>query len=216
MDKKLPCFVTSILFILELPSTGGHSRTMDALDPGSSAAFAYAHERYAALRHAAYAATLRGVAGVSPATKLTPLSPHAIRAFQRQWQSPHWSGAGNWAWTLLARRFARKPRSFHAALWHESMLCGLCVGRVSKGREHLTLHYLESSPIPTHPLRGLVMPIMFEAALQYALALGVKELRLREPLSALIPRYKEFGFRVVGNTRNPIYLGRILANEGGP
>ena len=183
---------------------------MDALDPGSSAAFAYAHERYAALRHAAYAATLRGMAGISRETILTPLSPHAVEAFQLQWRRAHWTGAGGWPWTLLARRFARKPRAFHAALWHGSVLCGLCVGRVSKGRNHLTLHYLESSPDPGHPLRSLVTPIMFEAALQYALAVGVKKVLLREPSPMLIARYSGFGFRVVGNIRNPIYLERRL------
>lgn len=155
--------------------------------PGSSAAFAYAHERYATIRDATYAATLHGT-GVSSDTLLTPISPRAIRAFQRQWRSPHFSGAGNWVWTLLARRFVRKPRSFHAALWHGSELCGLCVGRVSKGRENLTLHYMESAPSRTHPLRGLVIPFMLEAATQYAFALGVKRLVLREPLPGLIPR----------------------------
>jgi hypothetical protein len=186
---------------------------MDVLEPGSSAGFAYAHVRYAAIRNAAFAATLRGMDEVSRETTLTALSPLAVRAFQHQWRSPHWSGAGNWSWTLLARRFARKPRSFHAALWCGSVLCGLCVGRVSKGREHLTLHYMESSPSPVHPLRGMVMPIMFEAALRYALALDVKKLVLREPLPGMISRYREFGFRVVGNTRNPLYLERMLAKE---
>jgi hypothetical protein len=55
---------------------------------------------------------------------------------------------------------------------------------------------------------------MFEAALQYALALGVKKVLLREPSSALIPRYAGFGFRVVGNARNPVYLERRLTTGG--
>ena len=44
---------------------------MDALDRGSQAAFAYAHERYAAVRHAAYAATLRAMEDISSEIVLT-------------------------------------------------------------------------------------------------------------------------------------------------
>lgn len=196
------------------PQTATSLRTVDVLDQGSSAAFVYAHERYAALRHAAYAATLGGMDGVPAKTMLTPISTRAVEAFQLQWRGPHWTGAGGWPWTLLARRFARKPRAFHAALWHDSMLCGMCVGRVSKGRKHLTLHYLESSPNPDHPLRSLITPIMFEAALRYALALGVEKVLLRDPSPMLIPRYRKFGFGVVGNARKPVYLERRLLNGG--
>lgn len=54
---------------------------------------------------------------------------------------------------------------------------------------------------------------MFNAALQYAFALGVKKLLLREPLPSLIARYERFGFTLVHNAAAPIYLERILTEE---
>lgn len=110
----------------------------------------------------------------------------------------------------LAHRFTRKPRSFHAALWGGSRLCGLCVGRVSKGRRHLTLHYMESAPDPAHPLRGFVTPLMFEAARNYGLALGVDKLLLREPLPGVVERYYRFGFTLAADMRGPVYFERKL------
>lgn len=186
---------------------------MDAPDHESPAAFAYAHERYSVIRHQAFTVALARVRARGPVPAgaiLTSLSPRVIEAYQLQWQIPHWTGSGGWPWTLLAHRFVRKPRSFHAALWQDSLLCGLCVGWVSKGRQNLTLRYLESAPDPHHPLRGWVTTLMFEAALQYASALSVQKLLLRDPVPGLVGRYEEFGFRVDHNTQNPVYLERII------
>jgi hypothetical protein len=84
------------------------------------------------------------------------------------------------------------------------------VGRVSKGRKHLTLHYMESAPDPVHPLRGFVTPLVFEAARNYGLVLGVDKLLLREPLAGVIERYHSFGFTLAADMRRPVYFERNL------
>jgi hypothetical protein len=187
---------------------------MDPIDRGSTDAFVFAHQRYAIIRDTALIVTMSRAEATAPLpgnVAFTPLTPRAVHAFQLQWRGRHWTGNGGWPWTLLAHRFTRKPRSFHAALWSGPRLCGLCVGRVSKGRKHLTLHFMESAPDRNHPLRGFVTPLMFEAARNYGAALGVEKLLLRDPLPGLMPRYARFGFTLVGNTRGPVYLERDVA-----
>ena len=82
--------------------------------------------------------------------------------------------------------------------------------RVSKGRKHLTLHYMESAPDPVHPLRGVVTLLMFEAARNYGIAMGAGKLLLREPLPGVISRYRRFGFQVAPSASGLVYLERIL------
>jgi hypothetical protein len=183
------------------------------VEPNYADAFVFAHERCAVIRSRAFALTLSrlGPAAPIPAdTALTPLTREAMEAFEMQWRGEHWTRQGGWPWPRLAQRFTRKPRSFHVALWSGPYLCGLCVGRVSKGRKHLTLHYMESAPDREHPLRGLVTPLMFEAARNYGVAMGVEKLRLRNPLPGLLERYRYFGFTLVRDTRGSLYFERDL------
>ena len=182
-------------------------------EQSSAAAFAFAHVRCDLIRNASFVQTLahaRANRLISPDVTMTPLSSQAIHEYSTQWNHPHWTGAGGWPWALLAHRYTRKPRGFHAALWSEQRLCGLCVGRVSKGRKHLTLHYMESAPDPIHPLRGLVTLLMFEAARNYGLAMGAGKLLLRDPLPGVAARYETFGFRLAPSSSGLIYFERTL------
>ena len=186
---------------------------MDPADQSSAAAFAFAHERCALIRNASFVQALtraRANGIIRSGVALTPISPQALREYGAQWTAAHWTGAGGWQWNVLARRFTRKPRSFHAALWSGSRLCGLCVGRLSKGRKHLTLHYMESAPDPAHPLRGVVTLLMFEAARNYGTAMGADKLLLREPLPGVVARYENFGFRLAQGAYGLVYFERIL------
>jgi hypothetical protein len=186
---------------------------MYPLDQNSAGGFVFAHERCAVVRDRSFALALSQAQTSAPVpadTILTPLTPRAVHAWEVQWNDDHWTGEGGWPWTLLAHRFTRKPRSFHAALWSGPRLCGLCVGRVSKGRKHLTLHYMESAPDPHHPLRGFVTPLMFGAAWNYGIAMGVERLLLREPLPGVIERYHRFGFSVAQSMQRSVYFERKL------
>jgi hypothetical protein len=182
-------------------------------DPDSADTFVFAHERCAAVRNTSFALALahaRTSAPIGAEVSMTPITPRAVHAWEVQWIDHHWTGDGGWPWALLAHRFTRKPRSFHAALWSGPTLCGLCVGRVSKGRKHLTLHYMESAPDPRHPLRGFVTPLMFEPARNYGVAMGVDKLLLHDPLPGVIERYHRFGFTVARGMRSSVYFERKL------
>jgi len=173
-----------------------------------------AHERYAELRILAYDYALqraisRGIA--TSATRMTPIAPAAIQTVQETWSlQRHWTGDGGWPWELIVRPFHKKPRSFHAALWEGAELCGLAVGKVSRGKNRITLRYMQSSPSPTHPLRGRVTLLMFEAATAYGQALGCRSLRLRNPLPGALPIYLRLGFEFAETRRGIVYLNRKL------
>jgi hypothetical protein len=173
-----------------------------------------AHERYAELRELAYdhaveRAISRGMA--TSATRITAIAPAAIQACRKSWAAPHWTGDGGWPWDRIARPFLKKPRAFHAALWEGEELCGLAVGKVSRGRNRLTLHFMQSSPSPAHPLRGRVTFLMFEAATAYGEALECAYLLLRDPLPGALPIYLRFGFEFAETRQGIVYLSRKLA-----
>jgi hypothetical protein len=174
-----------------------------------------ANQRYAELRELAYhwaleRATARRIA--TSATRITSIEPPAIQAFQETWSTQrHWTGEGGWPWDLIARPFQKKPRAFHAALWEGEELCGLAVGKVSRGKERITLRFMQSSPSPTHPLRGRVTLLMFEAATAYGQALGCRHLLLRNPLMGALPIYLRFGFEFAEMRRGIVDLSRKLA-----
>ena len=179
------------------------------LQDGHADEFVYAHARYAAQREAALSLTIeqaRVLGVVASEQRLTPIDLAALRAYHEQWRTRHWTGHGGWDWEEKARRYARKPRSFHAALWSGETLCGLCVGSVCKSRAHLILHFMESAPNPRHPLRGSVTEIMFAAARNYARVLGVPKLYLREPLQGVRDRYEGFGFSLACEYRGTVYF----------
>jgi hypothetical protein len=176
--------------------------------------FVLAHEQYAARREIALSLTIaqaRATRVVSAELSLTPIARDALRAYRTQWTTRHWTGHGGWDWEAKTHKYARKPRSFHVALWSGPTLCGLCVGSVCKSKAHLILHFMESAPDRGHPLRGSVTEIMFGAARNYALALGIPKIYLREPLQGVLGRYQAFGFSLAFEFRGTVYFQLQLA-----
>jgi hypothetical protein len=174
-----------------------------------------ARDRYDRLRKLAYDRAVERALSrsiVTSSTRLTPISPAAIQSYRESWLGRrHWTGDGGWPWDLIVRPFLKKPRAFHAALWEGEELCGLAVGKVSRGKRRITLQFLQSSPSPTHPLRGRVTFLMFEAATAYGEVLGSRYLLLRNPLPGALPIYLRFGFEFAETRQGIVYLSRKLA-----
>ena len=85
-----------------------------------------------------------------------------------------------------------EPDRFEVAVWSSDTLCGLAIGRTRT--EFCRVDYLEGSPMPDHPLRGKVAIIVSGAAVAYATALGKREVRLMDPIPAVVPHYVDLGF----------------------
>ncbi len=96
------------------------------------------------------------------------------------------------------------------AIWSGEILCGLGVGWVSDAHERLTLHFLEGSPDPRHPLRGDVVFLAFAAAEAYARAVGAKSMALKNPLRGVVEWYVRRGYHLAYEQRGKLYFYKQL------
>lgn len=87
------------------------------------------------------------------------------------------------------------PARFEVAVWSRGILCGLAIGGTKA--TFCRVDYLEGSPDPRHPLKRSVTVIVSGAAVAYAAALGKAEVRLMNPLPAVVPFYERSGFPLV-------------------
>jgi hypothetical protein len=167
-----------------------------------------ARERFRRLRRLAFdsaEALLKADFGID--ARFTEIDRDATRAFRATWAlypRPAWSGdPPDWYRLSLTRR-AIYDR-FDAALWHGETLCGLVMGRPSRGRTFLRVDLLEGSPDPHHPLKRAVLLSVADAALRYGRALGCRQLRIMDPLPGAVRWYKEFDFQLVEPLKGRTY-----------
>jgi len=124
--------------------------------------FKSALRRYARIREVAFVlarAKAESRSGVEAPFRFEPIDQLALDAWQSTLHRPQPFGHGGWNWAAVVRPVWRRPCGFSLALWSESQLCGMMVGRVSRrrrsGRRHtLSLPYLEGNPDRRHPLRA--------------------------------------------------------------
>lgn len=167
-----------------------------------------AEARYRAIRLAA----LRTAAEIA-STQLAPLAVCldvigfiAIAAFVAQWDG-HPRRRYPWPWERIVDD-ARKnePDRFEVAVWSGETLCGLAIGW--SRNEFCRVDYLEGAPTPSHPLKGHVAMIVIGAAVAYATALGRGEVRLVDPIPAVVPCYEALGFALARPKRMAPYCWR--------
>jgi hypothetical protein len=96
-----------------------------------------------------------------------------------------------------------EPDRFEVSVWSGETLCGLAVGWTRQA--FCRVDYLEGSPDPAHPLKGSVAVIVSGAATAYATALGKDEIRLMNPIPAVVPHYQGLGFTVANLTDGTPY-----------
>jgi hypothetical protein len=129
--------------------------------------------------------------------KITRITPQARRVWTETWkptnqrQPPN----GGWDWVFKNKFFCRGDNKylFDMAIWEDqTILAGLVLGKLSK--KTLSIYYLEANPNPQHGLKGLILPIIFQAALEYAKLSNRKLIRLIDPVPSLIPVYQQYGF----------------------
>jgi hypothetical protein len=125
---------------------------------------------------------------------LNIITPTALQAFEEQWEG-HPLRSYPWPWRQMVEDARRnEPGRFEVSVWSGETLCGLAIG--STRQAFCRVDYLEGSPDPAHPLKGIVTVIVSGAATAYATALGKDEIRLMNPLPAVVPHYQSLGFKV--------------------
>lgn len=166
--------------------------------------------RYGGYRSAALA---RAEALFAPSIAPTPvrfgtITAAALDAWHLQW-ARHPARQVAWPWNVMVPDHRRRhPTRFESAVWSGDALCGLAIGRA--GVNYCSLEYLEGSPISDHPLRRQVIPAALTALLAYTTVLGRSEMRLVEPLDALVPVYEARGFVLVEPPGERRYCVRIV------
>ncbi len=167
-----------------------------------------AEGRYRELRRVAFRAAETDLLAAGIEANLHGIDAEALGAFA------NWSDRRvSWPWQDMAAEWRRDvPERFELAVWRDGILCGLALGRPSRGPSHIALYYVEGNTDPAHPLRRKLVSATLAALRAYAIALGKAELRLVDPLPALIPVYcsPALGFELVTPRKEAPYCGRSL------
>jgi hypothetical protein len=142
---------------------------------------------------------IREALGLS--VRLTGIDAEALAAYRTDWvplPRPGWPNNRAPDWAVEQKGCQTVLDRFDVAVWSGAgVLCGLAIGRPPRSRAFLRLDLLEGHPNPLHPLRGRVALSAIAAAARYGKALGSTELRLVNPLPAVIPWYERLGFVLV-------------------
>lgn len=134
--------------------------------------------------------------------RLGLIGPEALEAFEQTWSSRP-ERRYPWSWGRMVLDFRRLPTRFEVAVWSGEVLCGLAVGEV-RGT-HVRVNYIEGSPDPEHPLKGKVVSAVLTASTTYARIVDRREVRLVDPVEAMIPRYRALGLMLVSPRGEPRY-----------
>jgi len=106
------------------------------------------------------------------------------------------------SWERLYYKFAATESYFDLAVWQEyddkKILQGVALGKPSKGKTHLVLHWVERSFAPTYFKGGILLPTLATAE-EYAKLLGSERVLVKDPVDP-VP-FERYGYRP--------YAGRI-------
>ncbi|MBX5153221.1 hypothetical protein HJC04_11335 [Rhizobium sp. NLR8a] len=130
---------------------------------------------------------LRGVIGVE--FHISDLSRGALEAVNSQW------GSSEFDWQRIHDVY-REPDCIKVAFWVGERLCALAIGTTSG--QSLRFRFLEGSPDPNCPLKGVRILIALEVMALYGQMRGKRELVLEPINEKLIDVYENtYGFEVV-------------------
>jgi len=137
--------------------------------------------------------------------KLERIQPATIQIWTQEWSgiNQRKKPDGNFDWAKLRDIYYHKKfpysdqRRIDIAIWEEKHLCGLSIGGIPKERNYISIDYIEGCPTE-HPLKGHILDILLTVIEQYARILEISELRLNDPVEALVGRYEsQYGFQTV-------------------
>jgi hypothetical protein len=113
----------------------------------------------------------------------------------------------NFPWRRIVGQTRPYLRRFEVAFWTEGRLLALAVGRVSRGNDNVTIHYLERAK-DNNPLATNVAALVVDMAENYAKLLGKQRVKLKNPNPALTAKYEALGFSLAETYRGATYYER--------
>lgn len=122
-----------------------------------------------------------------------------------------------YGWDELHRKFSARPAHFDLAIWQqigeERVLQGLALGKPSRGKNHLTLNWIERSFAPTYLKGGVLLPIL-ACAEEYAKLLGSERVLIKDPVQP--EKYEIYGYKPFNGIKGPaVYLCKEIDHENG-
>jgi hypothetical protein len=133
-------------------------------------------------------------------TDLISITPHALEE-AKDWELP---------WNQIVGQVRPYLRRFTVAIWFEGLLYGLGAGKASRGKENVTIHYLERRP-GENPFAGWVSLMVLDAAENYGKILGSQWVKVKNPVPEVIPKYESLGFSLAGTYRGATYYQRRVS-----
>lgn len=176
-----------------------------------------AEDRYAGFRDAAYDLNLlrwrSSTTSLGVQLRLAPIDDVALDDVEQTWAlHTQTHRPGPFPWRAAFQQLRMTPKRFDMAIWNGRQLCGLVLGKASRGKgdknSKVTLRFLQAAPAPINPLKGFVAQIAFDAAEDYAFLIGRPRIFLKNPLPQVIPHYRTLGFAVVDRGVKGVYLGK--------
>ena len=180
-----------------------------------------AEDRYQGYRDAVYHITWQAWAaklrGRMFDLRLLPIDDAALQQAEALWTLPALAQADRppvFDWRKIYQQVRTTPRRFDMAIWNGSLLCGLMVGKASRGKmnqhgdSNVTIRFLQSAPPAVNELRGNIAPIAIEAAENYATLPGKRYLYVKSPLHQVMTLYTGLGFRVANRQAKGLYMFR--------
>ncbi len=157
-------------------------------------------EKYFSLRREArlqtYQDTIQNIPELTGRLRLTDINPDAIAA-QLTWPQPEDDNRQiGWNWNQTLRDYRRNHRSrIELAIWYDETLCGLMLGKASRGKLVVKINYLQGLP-NNHPLKKVILPVATRYAELFAVAIEAMWIGIQDPIDQedLLAYYRELGF----------------------
>jgi GNAT superfamily N-acetyltransferase len=178
-----------------------------------------AEERHRGYRDAVFELVWRSwqahLSGRQLDIRLTPINEGALQQVESIWPLLHApQRPAPFRWREIYNQVRTTPRRFDMAIWNGSMLCGLVVGKASRGDgsgdSNVTIRYLQRAPDLINPLKGSVAAMAFDGAAAYGTYLDRRMLYLKSPLPPVVPFYEKFGFSFVKRRGSCLYMGLAI------
>ncbi|ELQ8317721.1 hypothetical protein B382_19160 [Stutzerimonas stutzeri B1SMN1] len=96
---------------------------------------------------------------------------------------------------------ASDTKGIDISLWFGIELCGMAYATPRGSNLCIKVILLEGKPDRTHPLKGLVAPLVLLAIESYASLLGCVEIEMHDPSSGALPWYRKLGFEFDATNR---------------
>lgn len=113
----------------------------------------------------------------------------------------NWAGQrkppnGGWDWRIIKNKYRKRCKRVDFAIYSEDgTLEGLCMGRITRGRNVVRIDYLEGNPNPNPKLKRAIANIAVFAVSAIALSLNSRHVAIVNPVNSRVENiYKDLGF----------------------